>query len=409
MAGWTRGHLLGSLSAKARALKPLPARTPHQPHLAVRSYARGFADAKAASSLYNFRHPTTSPILPKLGMPPVDALLPEGIRFSGHESFACRFAWLPKAVSLVSQSPESWSVIEEAMTKLGLGRNMVVSLRFWAEAARIVTFDKREQPAITPFARVIFDTTHGDPYLEMVRTLWLIHWHLTSHPTAPLFAWHLMFGRWLRSDFTHAEFLAETTRLVAVRERPVSRATIDQHFDVFVRSYLAAKSRRADEGEDALDSLLSELSLLERRGFRRNALGDTEPIFVLPRRPRADLDSLAFAYAVADLWYWQYPQERTLTLKAIGSLPNSPGMVFRLTELDVAERVERMSTDSALPWVVRSTAGVPSLARSGSPSEEDAILILSRAYGVQPPAAAPDIQRAQKKPGTLRGAQAQSR
>jgi transposase len=49
-------------------------------------------------------------------------------RFSGHETFACRFAWLPKAYQFLKSHPEHWSNDEEAMVALGIGKNMVRSL-----------------------------------------------------------------------------------------------------------------------------------------------------------------------------------------------------------------------------------------------------------------------------------------
>lgn len=60
-------------------------------------------------------------------------------RFSGHETFACRFAWLPKAVRLISREPEALSNDERAILELGLGKNMVHALRFWMEAFRVAS------------------------------------------------------------------------------------------------------------------------------------------------------------------------------------------------------------------------------------------------------------------------------
>ena len=50
-------------------------------------------------------------------------------RFSGHESFSCRYAWLPKAVESLKRDPLLFGDVDEAMVRLGLGKNMVKSLR----------------------------------------------------------------------------------------------------------------------------------------------------------------------------------------------------------------------------------------------------------------------------------------
>lgn len=51
-------------------------------------------------------------------------------RFSGHETFACRYSWLPKAFAELSSSPLLFTNEENAMVRLGVGKNMVKSIRF---------------------------------------------------------------------------------------------------------------------------------------------------------------------------------------------------------------------------------------------------------------------------------------
>jgi hypothetical protein len=60
-------------------------------------------------------------------------------RFSGHETFPCRYTWLPKAVSKLHQNPKLFAKEKEddAMVALGVGKNMVRAIRFWADAAGV--------------------------------------------------------------------------------------------------------------------------------------------------------------------------------------------------------------------------------------------------------------------------------
>ena len=51
--------------------------------------------------------------------------IPPPPRFSGHESFALRYAWLPKAYKGLKDDPRLFADDEKAMLELGLGKNMV--------------------------------------------------------------------------------------------------------------------------------------------------------------------------------------------------------------------------------------------------------------------------------------------
>ncbi|MGY4447531.1 hypothetical protein ACVWZR_002191 [Bradyrhizobium sp. i1.3.1] len=107
-------------------------------------------------------------------------------RFSGHETFACRFAWLPKAYRFAKELPDHWLDDERAMVELGIGKNMVRSLRFWASAAGLVV-NKSGKPEVTEFGELIFGPGGLDPYIEHPTTPWIIHWKFASNPDVPLF------------------------------------------------------------------------------------------------------------------------------------------------------------------------------------------------------------------------------
>jgi hypothetical protein len=61
---------------------------------------------------------------------PDETIKTKNYKFSGHETFPCRYAWLPKAVDTVNNNPAIFSDEDEAMIKLGVGKNMVRAIRF---------------------------------------------------------------------------------------------------------------------------------------------------------------------------------------------------------------------------------------------------------------------------------------
>ncbi len=52
-------------------------------------------------------------------------------RFTGHETFPCRYTWIPKAFTALEADPKTFADDEYAMVSLGVGKNMVRAIRFW--------------------------------------------------------------------------------------------------------------------------------------------------------------------------------------------------------------------------------------------------------------------------------------
>ncbi len=121
-------------------------------------------------------------------------------RFSGHETFPCRYAWLPKAVSNLNKNPQLFADEDAAMVELGVGKNMVRSIRFWADATGVALTQNQIGIQVTPFGQALFGSHGYDPYLEDIQTLWLLHWMLSSAHQEPLFAWHHLLNFWHRPD-----------------------------------------------------------------------------------------------------------------------------------------------------------------------------------------------------------------
>ncbi len=63
--------------------------------------------------------------------------------FGRHETFPLRYGWLTKGVEVVSDNKHIFHEREheKAMTKLGMGRNMVNALHYWLRVTGLVTFE----------------------------------------------------------------------------------------------------------------------------------------------------------------------------------------------------------------------------------------------------------------------------
>ena len=264
------------------------------------------------------------------------------LRFSGHETFAFRYAWLPKAYRALKRDPSAFSDEDAMMVELGLGKNMVRSLRFWVEAVGVARTGRGRILELTDFGHAIFRRNGFDPYLENPRTLWLLHWNLSTRQEGALFAWRFLLNQWPYPELTRSEAIAAFERESDRLGYSHSPVTLAQHFDVFLHTYCA--TRTAAVGiEDSLDGPLVSLEFLQAVGERKAKDGRWETVYTFRREPKREVVPALFAYCLADFWIRFRPAEETLSLREASVGTCSPGQVFKLPEDDVRTRLEAYS------------------------------------------------------------------
>lgn len=285
-------------------------------------------------------------------------------RFTGHETFPCRYAWLPKAVEGLRDDQDLFSKIDEAMVRLGLGKNMVQSLRFWVQAMRVAEPADGNGLKVSEFGDRIFGRNGLDPYMEDVTTLWLLHWQLCSHHDNPLFAWDFLFNRFHDPEIVRSNVLSAIERESRQLARPLAKATLAQHFDVFMHTYVPTRGRKAEILEDNLDCPLVELELIQRIGQRVNSNDKLEPAYAFRRDPKPDLSPGVFMFAIKDFWNRCRPGEATLSLSDLATSAGSPGQVFKLPEDELRGRLSRIEDQSNGILIYSESAMFEQLKRS---------------------------------------------
>ncbi len=257
--------------------------------------------------------------------------------FSGHESFACRYGWLPKLYEAVIEDPTLFESPERAILRLGIGHNMVKSLRFWAEAFGLTT-NRRRRTCLTAFARRLLDPINGrDPYLESQDSLWRLHWMLTVH--GRLGAWAVAFLETHDREILRERLVASVaSRAAQVRGRVTAR-TATNHVDIFLRTYSATRRLNASD-DDLLASPFQELALVTT-GTRtgQSAVG-------FSRGPKPTLTTPAFAFAVRDFWHSAAPASASVSVRSLMLGYCAPGPVYLLDEVGLYEHAERLCSRS---------------------------------------------------------------
>jgi hypothetical protein len=250
-------------------------------------------------------------------------------RFSGHESFVCRYGWLPKIHRAVQHQPTILKDEEAAMQALGIGRNMVKSLQFWAESSGIIEANGEGGHESGPLGRLLLAAGGIDPYLESLESLWLIHWRLTTR--ANVAAWNLIFGEARLVRFERNRLIAALAERGATLARALAPSTLEQHASILINSYLPS----ARSGDDTSWCPLQDLGVLKAsktedgRTIYNTDVGS--PIGLTPR---------AFAIALIDYMARGSKGDLTVDLQSVLKGESSPGLVFRLDEYQVRDFIQ---------------------------------------------------------------------
>lgn len=244
--------------------------------------------------------------------------------FSGHESFACRYGWLVKLYHAVEENPELFANDEDAIIKLGLGRNMVKSIRFWGQAFGLTRQEKRRTLNSNLAHRLMHPSTGLDPYLEDIGTLWRLHWQIATH--AGLGAWTIVLQDVLDARITRERLIAFTEARAAAEKGAISTSTATAHVDIFLRTYDWARGDVSTGLEEGAGSPFQELKLIE------TAQTSGGVVISVNRGPKPELRISDFAFALRDYWIGTAPSSKQLSVRTMQLDKRSPASTFRLDE-----------------------------------------------------------------------------
>ncbi len=269
--------------------------------------------------------------------------------FGGHEKFTFRHGWLKKGLDAIVEEPGIFSR-EDAFVSLGVGKNMAASIRYWGLTLGLFqpATDNPRALRPSPIGSALFADNGWDPYLEDIGSLWLLHWQLASNRERGL-VWHLAFSRYYDVEFhktTLAEFLK--TQLTQ-RGLDTTEAMIEREFDVFIRTYVSARTQKGD-GEEGPGCPLVDLNLIH--------LIPGEGVYRFDVGPKPSLPSPIFGHALLGFLSDKIAQQRTVLVDECVYSPGSPGQIFKLDENSAMDYLADLEALTRGALRVQETAGM---------------------------------------------------
>lgn len=186
-----------------------------------------------------------------------------------HESFALRRGWLHKGIRNVKNDPTLFtrSAGEEnkACDLLGIGVNMVKSMRYWLNATGMIFEDGKRQQYISDIGKII---DSYDPYFEERGTNYIIHYLLSSNK-ADATAWWWFFNEHKGSIIDKSQFVEEFSEYCRIHGDGTiaKQRVLESEFNTLIRTYCGR-----EDNEDNMDP--EETKICPLTELRLVVLGD---------------------------------------------------------------------------------------------------------------------------------------
>lgn len=272
------------------------------------------------------------------------------MKFRAHDTFAIRKGWLNKGLRNIEKAPDVFiSKENNPMDILGIGANMVKSLRYWLQATGLTVepnSGKRTQ-SLTQIGEVIYK---NDPYFEETGSLWLVHYGLATNFDEAT-SWYLFFNEFQMQEFSEDDFYKSLRKFIAMQDdetMPSSRAISDD-FKCIINTYYPGKRNSGDDidPENNIECPLTELGLVS---YVATTQGNRIYRKCTPKNE--NIPEMIALFAILK----QVGEQREVKISLLQNSTNSIGKIFLLDTLSLLHILYRLESSGYIK-VVR-TAGL---------------------------------------------------
>lgn len=181
------------------------------------------------------------------------------IKLQGHEKFPLREGWLNKGLLSVEKNPRIFSE-QNGADILGVGSNMVKSIKYWMRAFGLIEDKVGTGVIITPVGQII---KQYDVFFENVFTLWVLHSNIAKNITEAT-TWYMYFNKCNIEEFTKEEITKQIAREISkfVNGAAFSENSLKSDIDIILNMYGKSTVTVIDPEEKTI-SPLSQLGLIK--------------------------------------------------------------------------------------------------------------------------------------------------
>jgi len=256
-------------------------------------------------------------------------------KFRAHETFFIRKGWLNKGMKNVEIDPYVFmGANENPMDRLGIGSNMVKSLRYWLQAVGLTCEPPsgRKFQEFTDFGKIVYE---NDRYFEELGTLWLLQYKLANNRKLAT-SWYYFFNEFIFTEFTKDDFIIELNKFIISNGTKIPVRTLEDDFNCIINTYIPRIKSNPSKvhPESNIDCPLGELGLID-------IVDSNKKIYRKATPKKNTLDPLILLAVIVD----QFKDQYDVKISAIQNNKFSAGKVFNLdivTLIDLLYQLDNM-------------------------------------------------------------------
>ena len=261
-------------------------------------------------------------------------------KIKGHETFGIREGWMSKGMIAVQENPK---VFREnfGTDALGVGTNMAKAIRYWLQAAGLIT-KKKEGMFLTEFGKLVYEY---DRYVEDITTLWLLHIHVARNAELAT-SWNLFFrGGEIKGqkEFDRDSLFVWMKRELQLytQEEELSDRSVQDDCNVLLHMYCQQTLEKIDP-EDKKISPFCRLHLLKKEGKNYKRIA-----------PKIEtLHPYVVWYVLCEM----FAQSNNVNIQKIVQGYNSPGSLLQLGQIEINYYLDLLEEKGII--AINRTAGL---------------------------------------------------
>lgn len=257
------------------------------------------------------------------------------VKMKRHESFSIREGWLAKGIRTIKEDSKAFSSAD-ATDILGIGTNMVKSLKYWMSATCLIEENNRSI-TLSKFGELI---DKYDPYLEDNFSWWLIHIKMILN-IEDSYIYNLFFNKCTMKVFSKRDIFEQISQILNNNKLEYSENILQDEVNMIIKTY--SIDEKIGNPENNFICPLSELNLIKKVDI--NAYERVKPDF-------RNLNYLIVYYLIVIL----SEDKDYLSIDDLIKLDNSPAKLLNLDKNLINEYLDEMKKQDLI--VINRTAGL---------------------------------------------------